>query len=105
MSHPAVTVFREVAHRNPNHVQAQAIVETVTDVDTWRATVTRWLTAGWSPVNVSGMLARYVGGWQDIDGRQNGQRQAARERPDEPRGFAAIREYMSKHGMVTNGVT
>ena len=91
MTHPAVVAFRELARRNPNHVQAQAIAETVTDVDTWRANVTRWLTAGWSPVNVSGMLARYVGGWADIDGRQNGQGLVGNPQPNEPRGFAALR--------------
>ena len=103
MQHPAVVAFRDIAHKFPNHVQAQAIATTVTDVSLWQDTVKRWLTLGWSPVNVDGMLARYTGGWADIDARTNGQqRQQAQEK--EPAYKRAIRAFIQQEGLVPNGI-
>ena len=103
MQHPAVVAFRDIAHKFPNHVQAQAIATTVTDVSLWQSTVTRWLNLGWSPVNIDGMLMRYTGGWGDIDAKRNGQqRQQAQEK--EPAYKRAIRAFIQQEGLVPNGI-
>ena len=101
MQHPAVIVFRDVAHKFPNHVQAEAIATTVTDVPLWQDTVKRWLTLGWSPVNIDGILARYTGGWADIDTKRNGQ---SRQEDREPAYKRAIRAFIQQEGLAPNGI-
>ena len=102
MQHPAVIAFRDIAQKFPNHVQAQAIATTVTDVPLWQSTVTRWLTLGWSPVNIDGMLMRYTGGWGDIDAKRSGQQRQQAEQ--EPRYKQAIRAFIQREGLVPNGI-
>lgn len=101
MQHPAVVAFRDVAQKFPNHVQAQAIATTVTDVPLWQDTVKQWLTLGWSPVNIDGMLARYTGGWADIDAKRNGQQ---RQEEREPAYKRAIRAFIQQEGLAPNGI-
>ena len=101
MQHPAVIAFRDIAQKFPNHVQAQAIATTVTDVPLWQDTVKQWLTLGWSPVNIDGMLARYTGGWADIDAKRNGQQ---RQEEREPAYKRAIRAFIQQEGLAPNGI-
>ena len=57
-----VAIFRSLAHHTPNALQRELVGRQVTDPNLWRETVSHWLTHGWSPKNVAGMLDLYVRG-------------------------------------------
>lgn len=59
LDHPAVIAYRDATHLTPNETQRQAIVERVLDTERWSRIVREWLTVGWKPSNVQGMLDRY----------------------------------------------
>jgi hypothetical protein len=56
---PAVVAYRDLTHLTPNSVQREDIVACVKDLDHWTRIVREWLSAGWKPGNVAGMLERY----------------------------------------------
>lgn len=62
-----VLLFREFAHRYPNHVQQQMIDAVVTeeDIEEWRRVLVEWFGRGYSPVNVKGMLDAFRNGLTD----------------------------------------
>ena len=61
LDNPAVVAYRELARLTPNAEQRAAIAAAVTDEERWRRVVREWLTHGWKPGNVAGMLERYAG--------------------------------------------
>lgn len=83
---PAVTMFRENAHRYPAKSWYGKIADTVgtkpADLTFWGEVVFDWVGLGWKPTNVSGMLDYYNkraspadGGNRGKDGRGSGQGQ------------------------------
>lgn len=62
--HEAVVAYKKIVdtNRNPNRVQMEAIIETVTDIPLWEKVIRYWLGHGWSSVNIDGMLDAYKKG-------------------------------------------
>jgi hypothetical protein len=60
-NHPAVLAYTEVSRRKPSNVIAEQIINEVTDVEKWAATVKEYVLRGWNPMNISGMLKLYKG--------------------------------------------
>ena len=60
-NHPAVLAYTEVSRRKPSNVIAEQIINEVTDVEKWSATVKEYVLRGWNPMNISGMLKLYKG--------------------------------------------
>lgn len=59
--HPAVVAYMEIVRRRPTHASAELIAQSVSDVDKWRESVKQYITRGWNPMNVSGMIQVYTG--------------------------------------------
>ena len=57
--HPAIRAYVRAFGKTPNAVQAQLIVETVTDHPAWQQVLTDWLANGWQPGGVAKMIDRY----------------------------------------------
>lgn len=61
LDHPAVQMYRELAHLTPNDVKRQAIVEAFPApsdkvLSEWQATIRDWIGRDWNKANVSGMI-------------------------------------------------
>ncbi len=56
---PAVIAYRDMTHLTPNQIQREDIVGCVKNLDCWTRIVREWMSAGWKPGNVAGMLERY----------------------------------------------
>lgn len=57
---PALQIFQEFHTRDsPSSAQATAIVQTVSDLDRWRAVLTEWSLRGFNTGNVRGLLDWY----------------------------------------------
>jgi hypothetical protein len=69
LDHPAVVAYRDVCRLTPNLVQREQIVAKVTNVDKWRTTLTWWMSKGYRPQNVDGMLDHYSTGGTNGNGR------------------------------------
>lgn len=54
-----VSLFREFTNRFPNKAGEEYINLYVNDLDRWRTVLGEWLTRGYSPVNVKGMVEWY----------------------------------------------
>jgi hypothetical protein len=60
LDHPAVVAYRDMAKLTPNAIQRVDIAGTVVDhLTTWQDVVRGWMSKGWKPGNVDGMLDRY----------------------------------------------
>jgi hypothetical protein len=59
LDHEAVVLYREVCHLTPNHAQRKMIVEAVTDLDAYRAVLTKFMQEGQPPNHVDWTLERY----------------------------------------------
>ena len=57
--------YKSITNFTPNKPQRQQILERVTDLDLWRSTLDHWLSHGWNPRNVLGMLNLYSQGGPD----------------------------------------
>jgi hypothetical protein len=57
-----VSVYRSLAHLTPNASQRRILVSTVTNLPLWQSTLEHWLTHGWNPRNLTGMLDLYTRG-------------------------------------------
>lgn len=55
-----VKLFREFTNRWPNKAGEELINLHVTDLEVWRKVLGEWLTRGYSPVNVKGMVEWYI---------------------------------------------
>ena len=62
LAHPAVVKYRDLARLTPAPATRAAIAETVTDLALWEQVVGHWLTSGYRPANVAGMLDWYRNG-------------------------------------------
>lgn len=62
LDHPAVVLYKQIAHLTPGDVQRDAIVERVTDIEAWGACVRTWMLRGNNKMNVGGMLDWYRDG-------------------------------------------
>jgi hypothetical protein len=58
-SHPAVQLYREQAGAQVSEAQAQAIADTVSNLDTWQQTLDHWKLNGWRTANVGNLLDAY----------------------------------------------
>ena len=54
-----VSAYRSLAHLTPNASQRRILISTVTDLPLWQRTLEHWLTHGWNPRNLTGMLELY----------------------------------------------
>lgn len=92
--------YHDISGVYPNRVQAPEIDATVTDLELWARCVQDWLSRGWSPRNVQGMLEIY---------KQGGPRPGGRYKPttsDAPAGYAALDEFersLAQKGEVIDG--
>jgi hypothetical protein len=55
-------VYRSFTGRRPNRAQREELARQVHDLGRWRDTLAHWLTHGWSPINIGGMLEMYQRG-------------------------------------------
>jgi hypothetical protein len=54
-----VSAYRSLAHLTPNASQRRILISSVTDLPLWQRTLEHWLTHGWNPRNLTGMLELY----------------------------------------------
>ena len=62
LDHWAVIAYRDIAHYTPNEAARALLVKEFGDQPEqplWRAIITEWLSSGWRPQNVNGMLNLY----------------------------------------------
>jgi hypothetical protein len=57
-----VSTYRSLAHLTPNPTQRQLLSSSVSDLPLWQSTVEHWLSHGWNPRNLAGMLELYARG-------------------------------------------
>lgn len=62
LSNPAVQTYRELCRITPAPIVRESIAATVTDNPHWRQVITAWLSAGYKPANITGMLEWYLQG-------------------------------------------
>jgi hypothetical protein len=86
MDNPAVVMYRDLCHVTPNDIQRQLIADHNPELAHWELSIKEWLAHGWNKANVPGMLERYESPTAAFSA--NG------HKPNEPAGFAAIREAM-----------
>jgi len=96
---PAVEAFRAAAGTYPVKALWQGMDEAVgqdpTDVSFWGQVVSSWIAKGWNPRNVSGMFDFYKR--RELPGGSSGPGRS------EPKGFAAVREFLAQEGVKVNG--
>ncbi|MFZ2097163.1 MAG: hypothetical protein WAV05_11055, partial [Anaerolineales bacterium] len=57
-----VSVYRSLVHLTPNRVQRRLLEAKITNLPLWHHTVEHWVTHGWNPRNLTGMLELYTRG-------------------------------------------
>ncbi|MFZ0535066.1 MAG: hypothetical protein WAM09_18000 [Anaerolineales bacterium] len=57
-----VSAYRSLAHLTPNPAQRHMLESKVANLVLWQQTVEHWLTHGWNPMNIAGMLELYARG-------------------------------------------
>jgi hypothetical protein len=72
LNHPALKIYRGIAHFHVHHALRDSVIETVKDNELWECIIKGWIGAGWNPRNVNGMLDCYrKGGINFPDSREN----------------------------------
>lgn len=79
--HGACLIYQELTGRHPNRVQAAQIAEHISDIERWRAIVTKWLSSGYKTTNVEGMLDWYRKNGSSNGRNGNGQASRGYEKP------------------------
>ena len=64
-THKCVSLYKTLTNLTPNQLQRKLMAAKVTDLDLWRASLEHWLSHGWNPRNVLGMLNLYKQGGPD----------------------------------------
>lgn len=64
LDHPAIIVYRDVAHLTPNSTQREEIARVVSEdkIKLWESTLKTWMLRGWKPGNVTGQLDVFLRG-------------------------------------------
>ena len=62
----SLSLYKSLTNLTPNRTQRRQILDQVTDLDLWRSTLEHWLTHGWNPRNVQGILNLYTQGGPDF---------------------------------------
>jgi hypothetical protein len=57
-----ITTYRMVVHLTPNSAQRHILSSKVTNLPLWQQTLEHWVTHGWNPRNLAGMLQLYARG-------------------------------------------
>jgi hypothetical protein len=91
----AVAVYREIAQRFPDKSTWPLIFQKVgnhsENLERWAATVRGWIAAGYSKVNVAGMLDWFEQGRTSRENQPSGRASQRRRGPDDPAAAEALR--------------
>ncbi len=74
---PAIALYSKLVNIRPAKFAADMIAEQVTDLARWEKTIKDWLTSGYKPANVKGMLDWYHGKGRHQGNSSNGARPPA----------------------------
>jgi hypothetical protein len=74
-------IYRSFTGRRPNRAQREELTKQVQDLGRWRETLSHWLTHGWNPTNIGGMLELYQRGGAEAC-RFCGNDKAGKNKPD-----------------------
>jgi hypothetical protein len=100
-AHPAIALYTQLTSIRPAKFSADMIADQVTDINRWERAIKDWLTSGFKPANVKGMLDWYHGKGRHQSNGSNGTRPPAdlplvtaapRQTPDEQRASAERRK-------------
>lgn len=68
LDHPAITAYRDAAKLTPSDLWRDDIINTVTDLEKWKAILKQWIGKNYKPGNIEGLLEVYVHGWKNKAG-------------------------------------
>jgi hypothetical protein len=95
-----VDIYREIVHLTPNAAQKRILQTRVTNLPVWQQTLEHWITHGWNPLNIAGILDLYGrGGVSGCRYCPQPRKSSQPAKPSQPASHAALEELRTELGI------